>query len=112
VEKHGEKSWKKIATQFGNRSDVQCRYHYQQMQRGGARRMLRLPGPPAPSEVLTSEPEIDTAKLAADARILFDELSSEFALLRDRETWRDGYLPDPFACFTTDPLGASLSIDD
>jgi hypothetical protein len=82
------------------------------MQRGGVRRTLRLPGPPATSEVFTSEPAIDTAKLAADARTLFDELSSEFTLLRDPDAWREGYLHDPFSCFTADPLGASLSIDD
>lgn len=31
VEQFGERSWKKIAAMFGNRSDVQCRYHYQKM---------------------------------------------------------------------------------
>jgi hypothetical protein len=30
----GEKSWMKIATVLGNRSDVQCRYRWMQMQRG------------------------------------------------------------------------------
>lgn len=34
VKEYGEKSWKRIATFLGNRSDVQCRYHYQQMQKG------------------------------------------------------------------------------
>lgn len=33
VKEYGEKSWKRIATFLGNRSDVQCRYHYQQMQK-------------------------------------------------------------------------------
>ena len=33
VQEFGEKSWKRIAVLFGNRSDVQCRYHYQQMQK-------------------------------------------------------------------------------
>ncbi|OHT16504.1 hypothetical protein TRFO_41773 [Tritrichomonas foetus] len=31
VELHGEKNWTKIASIFGNRSDVQCRYHYRQL---------------------------------------------------------------------------------
>ncbi|OHT14537.1 Myb-like DNA-binding domain containing protein [Tritrichomonas foetus] len=35
VKLYGEKSWMKIATKLGNRSDVQCRYHYQQLQRAG-----------------------------------------------------------------------------
>jgi hypothetical protein len=30
VKEHGEKSWAKIASIMGNRSDVQCRYHYRQ----------------------------------------------------------------------------------
>lgn len=33
IKLYGEKSWMKIATKLGNRSDVQCRYHYQQLQR-------------------------------------------------------------------------------
>ena len=33
VNEFGEKSWKRIASVFGNRSDVQCRYHFQQMQK-------------------------------------------------------------------------------
>lgn len=33
VQLYGEKSWMKIASKLGNRSDVQCRYHYQQLQR-------------------------------------------------------------------------------
>ena len=32
---HGEKSWTKIASIMGNRSDVQCRYHYRQILQGG-----------------------------------------------------------------------------
>jgi hypothetical protein len=35
VEKYGTKSWTKIATEIGNRSDVQCRYHYNQMRQEG-----------------------------------------------------------------------------
>jgi hypothetical protein len=33
VEKYGNKNWAKIAQQMGNRSDVQCRYHYNQLQK-------------------------------------------------------------------------------
>ena len=33
VSKYGEKSWTKIAQEMGNRSDVQCRYRFQQIQR-------------------------------------------------------------------------------
>lgn len=31
VEKFGERAWTRIANEFGNRSDVQCRYRYQQL---------------------------------------------------------------------------------
>jgi hypothetical protein len=33
VEQYGTKGWMKIAGEMGNRSDVQCRYHYNQMHR-------------------------------------------------------------------------------
>lgn len=33
VRTHGDKSWTNIATKMGNRSDVQCRYRYKQLQR-------------------------------------------------------------------------------
>jgi hypothetical protein len=35
VAQQGEKAWMKIATLLGNRSDVQCRYRYFQLQKGG-----------------------------------------------------------------------------
>jgi hypothetical protein len=35
VREHGEKSWTAIASLLGNRSDVQCRYRYFQLQKGG-----------------------------------------------------------------------------
>lgn len=34
VQAYGEKAWTKIAAAFGNRSDVQCRYHYRQIVKG------------------------------------------------------------------------------
>ena len=34
VKIHGDKSWTKIAGILGNRSDVQCRYHYKQLMSG------------------------------------------------------------------------------
>jgi hypothetical protein len=37
VARMGEKSWMKVACEMGNRSDVQCRYHYIQMQKGATR---------------------------------------------------------------------------
>ena len=37
VKEYGEKSWKKIAEHFMNRSDAQCRYRYVQLQKGTKR---------------------------------------------------------------------------
>ena len=34
VQAYGEKAWTKIAAALGNRSDVQCRYHYRQLVKG------------------------------------------------------------------------------
>ena len=31
IQQYGDKSWTKIASMIGNRSDVQCRYHYHQI---------------------------------------------------------------------------------
>lgn len=36
VQEFGEKNWIKVAKAFGNRSDVQCRYHYQMMEKRDA----------------------------------------------------------------------------
>lgn len=41
VQEFGEKSWKRIAALFGNRSDVQCRYHFQQMQKHRSRAVTK-----------------------------------------------------------------------
>jgi hypothetical protein len=32
---HGEEGWMRISREMGNRSDVQCRYHYLQLTRSG-----------------------------------------------------------------------------
>jgi hypothetical protein len=34
VAEHGERSWIRVSVAMGNRSDVQCRYRYQQIQKG------------------------------------------------------------------------------
>ena len=35
VNQYGEKSWMKVSIELGNRSDVQCRYHYNRLKKGG-----------------------------------------------------------------------------
>lgn len=37
INTHGDKSWTKIASKLGNRSDVQCRYKYRQLQKEKAK---------------------------------------------------------------------------
>lgn len=37
INTHGDKSWTKISSKMGNRSDVQCRYKYRQLQKEKAR---------------------------------------------------------------------------
>jgi hypothetical protein len=45
---HGLDGWTAISQQMGNRSDVQCRYHYIQLKRAGLLRIPRqCPAPPA-----------------------------------------------------------------
>jgi hypothetical protein len=36
VSQHGEKSWARVSVEIGSRSDVQCRYHYIQIQKAHA----------------------------------------------------------------------------
>jgi hypothetical protein len=49
VAQFGEKAWKRIAAELGNRSDVQCRYRYRQLQAEG-----QIPSPRAePVPVVT-----------------------------------------------------------
>lgn len=55
VAQYGEKSWMKVATELGNRSDVQCRYHYQQLQREDRARRSKNPEQPH------QEPEVQDA---------------------------------------------------
>jgi hypothetical protein len=77
VARYGEKSWKKVSSHFGNRSDVQCRYHYQQQQRNSLRRYTRTGQNPYP--------EPDPARMAAEARLVFEEFP-EFGFQRDEDT--------------------------
>jgi hypothetical protein len=50
------KAWTKVAGEMGNRSDVQCRYHYNQMTRRGAE-------PLAPPRLILGSTSIPTALL-------------------------------------------------
>jgi len=41
VKEHGETAWAKIASSMGNRSDVQCRYHFQQLKKTQQKNIIR-----------------------------------------------------------------------
>ena len=51
VAQYGKKSWTKIAGRLGNRSDVQCRYHFQSLQK---QRFAVAPSAPAAQPCLQS----------------------------------------------------------
>ncbi|OHS97730.1 Myb-like DNA-binding domain containing protein [Tritrichomonas foetus] len=42
IEMKGDRSWTYIATQMGNRSDVQCRYHYKQMMKSSNKNIAQI----------------------------------------------------------------------
>jgi hypothetical protein len=52
VDLHGMKAWTTIAREIGTRSDVQCRYHYMQMQRDQSGLLNVKPVAPAISDRL------------------------------------------------------------
>lgn len=63
VEEYGETAWAKIANSMGNRSDVQCRYHYQQL-----KKMMRKPSKHMRSQHSSSKYRVRDEKPAAIPR--------------------------------------------
>jgi hypothetical protein len=53
IAQFGDRSWTAIASRIGNRSDVQCRYKYRQIQKEKAKEgeFIQPPGYPAPLEL-------------------------------------------------------------
>jgi hypothetical protein len=84
---YGEKSWMKIGTELGNRSDVQCRYRYMQLQRDEVKpkspaRASRcgqqeirhtLPGPPPPVPAWPVEPVPETPAVVPTVESLAED---------------------------------------
>lgn len=52
VQLYGEKAWMKIASKLGNRSDVQCRYHYKQLQKESKATSISSPIAVSPSQCM------------------------------------------------------------
>lgn len=63
VKKYGEKSWTKIAQCLGNRSDVQCRYHYRQISRDGATTPEAPEHPPQTQNLTSTSAEPHSVQL-------------------------------------------------
>jgi hypothetical protein len=113
VTRLGEKSWKRVAAELGNRSDVQCRYRYQQLRKSGV-----VP-PPVPRGRML--PTVAITGAVADDRSekverLLSEESFESVLKRGHdELWRETQLragPRGGSNWEADSLGASFSMDD
>jgi hypothetical protein len=84
VARFGEKSWTRVAGEIGNRSDVQCRYRYKQLQKDpgfAERQAAALQG--AKDAVVRPKPRRELRAKAAD---------------RFPVQFRMG-VPDPFGCF-------------
>ena len=84
VELYGEKNWTKIASLFGNRSDVQCRYHYRQL--------MSRNNPSRPPPIQTSfnlpTPEIHQTKLSlienlANSKLNLQEIEKKSKLIEE-----------------------------
>ena len=71
VEEFGETAWAKIASSMGNRSDVQCRYHYQQL-----KKQIRKPSKHLKSQHNTSKNRVRDQKqnLSQNPIKQFDEI--------------------------------------
>lgn len=87
VAKYGEKAWMKIASEIGNRSDVQCRYHYLQMQKEARPtqpitipKITTMPKPTTDSPAPTVLPTVNQVAPIFDASsfYVFDEFSKDF----------------------------------
>lgn len=71
INEHGDKSWTRIASKMGNRSDVQCRYKFKQLQKDRSAlsgpktaevaRARVIPEPPPPASAWPAYPRLAPA---------------------------------------------------
>ena len=61
IKKHGLKAWTLISQNLGNRSDVQCRYHYNQMKKQNRAFINKAPSLPMTHIPTPSLPSISTS---------------------------------------------------
>jgi hypothetical protein len=104
VATHGDKAWKRVATNLGNRSDVQCRYHYGRLE--GTCRLPDMIAPKAPDPLATdgvldtkvNSPENQEQILLAlnqikpepsawEPELMFDDFSTNFQLSDSESFW-------------------------
>jgi len=91
VAQYGLKSWKRIATEMSNRSDVQCRYHYSQIQKHGLSKSKEEEANESPkpdfSKKIMPDPENEVFGIS-----IFNDIQTEpslWPLTRNIETEND-----------------------
>ena len=74
VEKYGDRSWTKIASEIGNRSDAQCRYHYKQLNKDKEEDIPKAPNESSPQ--LTAVASVPNSAFRAQLRPLLPSQSA------------------------------------
>lgn len=94
---YGEKSWMRVATELGNRSDVQCRYRYMQLQKGLPAQKVETQTPAMERITpVASMPEVSREERS----VKFDQIEHEVQLRLDEPF---GF-SSSFDFFGSDPL--------
>ena len=91
---YGEKSWMRVATELGNRSDVQCRYRYMQIQKGMVSDKQEVVPQAIPA--IHSMPEVQKEQC-----LKFEPIAPEMHQLRLEEPFP---FTSSFEIFASDPL--------
>lgn len=105
VNLHGLKAWTQISQKLGNRSDVQCRYHYNQMMKSKTLKTASMPIanafssseyiPITPPSAEKSPISTDTPKPLLEMKEKANALTDEF-----QKEWGYDVNPDIFSSFS------------
>ncbi|OHS93120.1 Myb-like DNA-binding domain containing protein [Tritrichomonas foetus] len=99
VNQFGEKSWTKIAALIGNRSDVQCRYHYNQITKNGKQLLISpintLSPAMTPAIAVTTIPGVPAVSPGISTHLGFSPAISI--------TTPGGYINQPIAVISPSP---------
>ena len=88
VAEYGEKSWKRVAMSLGNRSDVQCRYHFQQLQKHNEQEKLL-------AQDTEKKETSDPVKPVIDMRTTIDQIFNVQIEKGLWDPWCDGEFAGP-----------------